>query len=194
MRKPVGVIIAGGQARRMGGADKPMMKLAGMPLIDHVAKRILPQVETLAINANGDLGRFSQDCPVFPDDTPGFQGPLAGILTAMRWAEQQGASHLITLPADTPFLPDDFVTRLMRGLRFGRSGIVVAADESGVHPVAALWSTMQEGRLRQAMEDGVRKVMDFTNAHNATIVSFQGHPFMNINTPEDLAEAETRVE
>ncbi|MGH1370084.1 MAG: molybdenum cofactor guanylyltransferase MobA [Maritimibacter sp.] len=193
MKKPVGVIVAGGQGRRMNGLDKPLAPLAGRTMIAHVAERLAPQVDALAINANGDLDRFGLPFPVISDDLPGQPGPLVGILTAMRWAEAQGASQVVTMPADTPFLPGDVVERLARGIEINRGSIAVAADESGVHPVAAIWPTIQEATLARAIEAGLRRVMEFTDLHNATIVHFSGEPFFNINTPDDLAKAQARA-
>lgn len=105
-----GIVLAGGQARRMGGADKPLLLLKGRPLIAHVIARL---GNARAISANGDPDRFAPfGLPVLPDDIPGFAGPLAGILTGMDWAAARGFTHIATAAADTPFFPPDLIAQL----------------------------------------------------------------------------------
>ena len=110
--KVLGVILAGGQARRMGGGDKGLLLLGGVSLLDRVAKRLGRQVEAMCLNANGDPARFETfGLPVVADPVAGFAGPLAGVLAGMRWAAPQGASHVVSVAADTPFFPRDLVAR-----------------------------------------------------------------------------------
>ncbi|RWF19095.1 MAG: molybdenum cofactor guanylyltransferase MobA, partial [Mesorhizobium sp.] len=113
-RSIAGIILAGGQSRRMGGGDKPLLSLGSNRLIDHIAARLMPQVETLALNANGDPARFAGiDLPVLADTVPGYGGPLAGILTGLEWAATNTACRsLASAAGDTPFFPLDFVERL----------------------------------------------------------------------------------
>ena len=112
--KPLGVILAGGLASRMGGGDKALLDLAGRPLLAHVIDRLAPQVGAMALNANGDPSRFSDwGLPVIADSVEEYPGPLAGVLAGMDWAAGQGATHIVTAAADTPFFPRDLVTRLV---------------------------------------------------------------------------------
>ena len=189
-RQPVGVVLAGGQSRRMGGQDKPTMALGGQPLFERVAERLSPQVETMAVNANGETERFGTAFPVFPDVLPDQPGPLAGVHAALKWADAQGAAHVVTVPADTPFIPADLVERLIKPAAFYGHGIVIAADDNGVHPLIGIWSTMLDHRLAQSIAQGTRRVRDFIATSNSSIVHFQGNPFYNINTPDDLKTAE----
>jgi molybdenum cofactor guanylyltransferase len=182
------MILAGGRSRRMGGGDKCLMLLAGRPVLAHVIDRIRPQVAGLALNANGDATRFAGfHLPVVADDEADFAGPLAGILAALDWAEPS-ASSVLTVPADTPFLPRDLVARL------AEAGAPAFARSAGrVHPVVGLWPLAQRETLRRALrEEGLRKVEDWTARLTPRMVDFDTgarDPFFNINTPEDLAKA-----
>jgi molybdopterin-guanine dinucleotide biosynthesis protein A len=191
-----GVILAGGLARRMGGGDKPLRLLAGRPIIGHVIARLRPQLSGLAINANGDPGRLAGfGLPVVEDTIPGHQGPLAGILAGLLWVRKAcpGATHLLTMPGDTPFLPADLVARLDRARV--RAGAQIAQAESGgkLHPVVSLWAVELVEPLGLALDAGVRRVRAFQEGFPVVVESFAvdgGDPFHNVNTPEDLAEAE----
>ncbi len=199
MKKPLGVILAGGQARRMGGGDKCLLPLAGRPILEHVIARLSPQVETVAINANGDPARFAcLSLPVIADSVPGFAGPLAGVLAGLDWAAGRGASHIVTAAADTPFLPLDLVARLSAAAQASGMPIALAAAphaERGRvrHPTFGLWPVALREDLRRALGEGVRKVVLWTDRHGAAEVLFAQpgpDPFFNVNTPEDLARAE----
>jgi len=187
--KPLGVILAGGAGRRIGG-DKGFADLGGQPLIAHVIGRLAPHCAALAINANDDPARYARfGLPVLHDgDAAGF-GPLAGILAAMDWAAERGASKVLTAPVDTPFLPADLAARLM-----GQDApIVLAATADGMHGTCGLWSVGLRGQLRAALRDGMRKVTDWTSHHGAVAVQFPPGAipaFFNINRPEDLSRAE----
>lgn len=184
------VILAGGRATRMGGGDKPLLRLHGQPILSHVIARIAPQVEALAISANGDPARFAaQGLPVLADPLPGFPGPLAGILAGMDWAAGLGIGRLLSVPGDTPFLPRDLVARMQQ------APFPMAASEGRTHPVVAIWPVALRDRLRQALIDGERRVGRFAAACGAERVDFADapDPFFNINTPEDLAAAEVRL-
>lgn len=185
-----GVILAGGRSRRMGGGDKGLRMLAGRPLIAHVAGR-LSGCAPLAINANGDSARFaSLGLPVIADGVPDHPGPLAGILAAMEWASGLGADRVLTAPADTPFLPPDLVVRLSAE---GRA-CCAAGPEGQEHPTIGLWPVSRAADLRLALEDGMRRVRDWTVAVGAASVRFPDEAaFFNVNTPEDLALAETML-
>jgi len=191
-----GVILAGGQARRMGGGDKCLLECGGATLLEHVIGRLEPQVGNMALNANGDRARFAGfGMPVIADTVTGFAGPLAGILAAMDWAAALGAVQVVTVAADTPNFPGDLVA----GLKHAQGGapIVLAASEDverGImrHPTFGLWAVDLRDDLRQALGDGVRKIVAWTDqcgAVSAVFDSIGGDPFFNINTPEDLQAA-----
>ena len=190
------MILAGGLARRMGGGDKGLRPLAGVPLLDRVIARAAPQVAALCLNANGDPSRFaSWDLPVVPDDVPGAPGPLAGILAALDWAAARPEIDLVaSFPCDAPFIPRDLVARLAAARRDEGAEIAVAASGGRTHPVVALWPVALRSDLRRALvEEGIRKVGRWMARHPTAVVEFACDPvdpFLNGNTPEDLAEAE----
>ncbi len=187
-----GLILAGGLARRMGGGDKALLTVGGRTVLDRLIARLRPQVSALAINANGDPARFSATgLPVLPDTLPDFPGPLAGVLAGMAWAAAQGAAWLVTAPGDTPFLPDDLVARLQAG----RGGMNFACAASGgrTHPVAALWPVSARAELLAALMAGQRKIDAFTRPDRTAVVPWDAtgsDPFFNVNTPDDLVQAD----
>lgn len=188
-----GVILAGGEARRLGGADKAMVMLKGRPLIAHVLDRLEPQVEQVLISANGDAGRFASfGCDVLADDRS--QGPLSGILAALIRAADLGATHLVSTPVDTPFLPGDLVPRLLLAAESSREGLALARDATGDHPATAIWPVGLASDVAAFLQSGEAKVTRFTAAHRASFADFPDpRAFMNLNTPEDLARAETML-
>ncbi|MGB7316940.1 MAG: molybdenum cofactor guanylyltransferase MobA [Planktotalea sp.] len=199
MKQPLGVILAGGQARRMGGGDKGRLMLGGQSLLSHVIDRLEPQVAGLALNANGDAGRFGDvDLPVLSDSIDGFAGPLAGVLAGLDWAAEQGAEAIVTAAADTPFFPCDLVPRLMMAADGMDNPLVLAATpdtERGRnrHPTFGLWPVALRDDLRGALHDGLRKVVLWTDKHDGREAMFPVEtfdPFFNVNTPDDLARAE----
>ncbi|WP_413864120.1 molybdenum cofactor guanylyltransferase MobA [Albidovulum sp.] len=193
---PPGMILAGGRAQRMGGGDKGFLPLAGRRIIDHVIARLGPQCCALAINANGDPARFAGfGLPVLPDPVPGFPGPLAGLLAAMDWAAGFGAGAVVTVAADTPFLPGDLVARLT-ATATGGGAIAASPDAAGelrAHPTCGLWPVALRNRLAQAIAGGERRLGVWAESCGAGRAEFGSQPFdpfFNINTPEDLAAAE----
>jgi len=193
---PVAVVLAGGLARRMGGGDKPLLMLAGQTLLDHALDRVRPQSHAQVLNANGDPTRFAAwGLPVVADTVPGFPGPLAGILAAMRWAQAQHpeTEYLLSVPGDTPFLPRDLGARLDAARREAGTPIACAASEGRVHPVIGLWRVTLADALEAALRGGHHKVGDFAAAHGLAEASFVGDPFFNVNTPDDLARAEAII-
>ncbi len=174
----------------MGGADKAFLPLAGKPLIRHVLDRLSPQVETVILSANGDPARFADlGCAVVPDDVP--QGPLSGILSALRHAGAAGASHLVFTPVDTPFLPLDMVARLRDAAVRASEGLAIARTRDGDHPAAALWPMSLAPALSAYLAAGGTRVASFAGAHHAARADFpEAGAFRNLNTPEDLAAAE----
>lgn len=197
MSAPLGVILAGGRATRMGGGDKGLRTVGGRRLIDHVIDRLGPQCGAMAINANGDPARFSEfGLPVVADSLADHPGPLAGVLAGLDWAAGQGATSIVTAAADTPFFPKDLVARLMAAA--GPSGLCLAAspDETGRvqrHPTFGLWPVALRDDLRAALTAGLRKIVIWTDGHGAGQAVFDStpfDPFFNVNTPEDIAAAE----
>lgn len=174
----------------MGGVDKALVPLAGRPLISHVLDRMEPQVERVLISANGDPARFAEfGCPVVADAAP--QGPLSGVLSALTAATSMGATHVVSTPVDTPFLPGDLVPQLLLAAEDSPEGLAFAADATGDHPATTLWPVGLAPALAAFLADGQAKVTRFTSAHGATRATFPNpRAFLNLNTPEDLAQAE----
>jgi len=195
------VILAGGQARRMGGGDKCLSDLGGQTLLTHVIVRIAPQVSQLALNANGDPARFAgYGLPVLADSVGGFAGPLAGVLAALDWAAGLGAAQVVTVAADTPFFPSDLVARL-RAARDADNPISIAATPDprrgmARHPTFGLWPVALRDDLRGALADGVRQVVQWGDRHGVAQAVFEidgFDPFFNINTAEDLERAQAML-
>jgi molybdenum cofactor guanylyltransferase len=191
------VILAGGRARRMNGADKPMLMLAGKTLMQHVIEHVAPQVDELLVNANGDVSRFAHfDRELLPDRMDGHPGPLAGILAGFEWTTQNrpGARWLVSFACDCPFLPSDLVSRLISGAQTAGVPVAFAASGGQRHPVFAAWSTdLPLDSNDVLVARGLRKVDDLIGAFPNTCVEFSSSPtdpFVNINTPDDLTRAE----
>jgi len=189
------LLLAGGQSRRMGGGDKNQLHLGGKSVLQHVLDRVDRAGAPTAINANGDPQRFAgYGLPVIADVIDGYAGPLAGILTGLEWmaAYHPNLTHMISLATDAPFLPPDLAQRLYA--RLGSDASIVQAQSYGQrHPVFAIWPVALAADLRQAVcDEGVRKIDHFTQRHHCGVVAFSGtpDPFLNINRPEDFAEAE----
>ncbi|REF67890.1 MULTISPECIES: molybdenum cofactor guanylyltransferase MobA [Paracoccus] len=189
-------ILAGGLSTRMGGGNKALRMLAGETLLSRVIARLSPQCGRLAINANGEPEQFAEyGLPVIADGIGGFAGPLAGVLAGMEWAAAEGADSVVSVSVDTPFLPEDLVHRLREAA--GRSGVAIAAspDDSGQlrdHPTCALWPVSLRGELHEALESGLHRIGQFAAAHDPGRAVFDSRPldpFLNLNTPEDLARA-----
>ncbi|MBQ0833392.1 molybdenum cofactor guanylyltransferase MobA [Marinobacter sp.] len=189
------VILAGGQANRMGGGDKGRLVLGDQSLILRVIERITPQVGALVLNANGDLSRFDDlGLPVVADSIGDFPGPLAGILAGMDWAAEQGHEWMISVAADTPFFPRDLAERLARH----GTPVVLAATPDPVRgrlpqPTFGRWQVALRDDLRAALNDGVRKIRQWTQSQGETLEVFDEGDFFNINTPDDLAWAEQHL-
>jgi molybdopterin-guanine dinucleotide biosynthesis protein A len=194
-----GVILAGGQSRRMGGGDKGLLELAGKPMLAHVIERLAPQVGGLVLNANGDPARLARfGLPVVADSIPDFAGPLAGVLAGMRWARAHtpAARFIATAAGDAPLLPTDLVARCRAALRDSSGGIALAQSDGELHPVIGLWPVALADDLEAALRDGVRKVLAWTDRHGTVPVPFAfvevggSHaaidPFFNANTPQEL--------
>jgi molybdenum cofactor guanylyltransferase len=193
----LGLILAGGLARRMGGGDKPLTRVGGRTILDRAIERMRPQCARLLINANGDPARFaSTGLPVVTDGVPDFAGPLAGILAGLDWAAVNSPeiADVVSVPGDCPFLPHRLVERL-RNARVA-SGQTLACARSGEwrHPVVGLWPVSLRDDLRKALVDeGLRKIEIWTARHGVAIADWPDRPvdpFFNVNTPEDAAAAD----
>ena len=195
LERPLGLILAGGLSRRMGGGDKALRSLAGQPILAHIAARLAPQVAGLVLSANGDPARFAPfGLLVLPDETSDHPGPLAGILAGLDHATAQGHRWLVSVPADAPFLPPDLVNRLQNAQHGSQAGMAIAASAGRSHPVVGLWPVTIRDRLRAALESGQRRVTAVTgDAALATWPDTPIDPFLNINTPGDLAAAEALI-
>ncbi|WP_299043455.1 molybdenum cofactor guanylyltransferase MobA [uncultured Tateyamaria sp.] len=196
MTPPLGVILAGGQATRMGGGDKGLLRAGDKRLIDHVIDRLSPQVAGLALNANGDPGRFDDlNLPVIADSIGGFAGPLAGVLAGLDWAAEQGADAIVTAAADTPFFPCDLVPRLQLATEGMDHPLALAATldpkrGQARHPTFGLWPVALRDDLRAALDAGLRKVVLWTDQHDGRTALFPDEAaFFNVNTPDDLNTA-----
>ena len=204
MDRPLGVILAGGLARRMGGGDKSLLSLgASSRVLDQVIARLGAQVDQMVLNANGDPARFDEfGLPVVADSLDGFLGPLAGVLAGLDYAADHGFDHIVSVAADTPFFPTDLVSALDTASKHMDVPIALAATkiEGGKtvrHPTFGLWPVALREDLRSALQNGLRKVVLWTDQHCVeTHVFGSGEidPFFNINTPEDLELANKMME
>lgn len=192
----LGLVLAGGRASRMGGGDKCLLPLAGRPLLAHILERLVPQVARVVLNANGDAGRFAAfGLPVVADTVVGLPGPLAGILAGLEWAAAAAPElrWVASVPGDGPFLPPDLVSRL-RAAADAAGGAAIAASRGRVNPVVGLWPVAGAAALRRALlEEGLRRVEDWARRQGAVTVEWPPgppDPLFNVNSPEDLAEAE----
>jgi molybdopterin-guanine dinucleotide biosynthesis protein A len=196
----VGVILAGGLSRRMGGGDKGLRALGRSTMLGEVARRLGPQVKALVLNANGDPARFAAlGLPVVADTVEACPGPLAGLLAGMRWshANVSGATHVLTTSSDVPFLPCDLAARLGASLPEDGDGVAIARSNGTAHPVIGLWPIVLADDLETSLHRGERKVLAWAERHGAKSVDFPMlsvagetlDPFFNANTPAELDEA-----
>ncbi len=196
----LGVILAGGLARRMGGGDKPLRAIGGRTILDRVIERFAPQCDGLILNANGDPKRFAATgLPVVPDSVPGFAGPLAGILAALEWTAMHRPEirFVASVAADTPFLPRDLVSRLHAAREAAGTPLACAESDGRTHPVDALWTVDLKDDLRHALTvDEERKIDRWTARHGVALAGWSANPFdpfFNANAPEDLDAGEETI-
>ena len=194
--KVVGVLLAGGQSRRMGGGDKTLCVLDGVSLLERVIARLQPQVDALVLNANGDPARFAEFAlPVVADSIPDFAGPLAGVLAGLDWAavHRPDCAFIASVATDAPFLPVDLVARLTAAHKAAEADLACAASAGRAHPVFGLWPLRLREDLRRAIvDDRIRKVDEWTARHRLVTVPFADRPidpFFNANRLEDLEAA-----
>jgi molybdopterin-guanine dinucleotide biosynthesis protein A len=198
----VGLLLAGGQSRRMGGGDKALRLLGGRSLLERVIERLRPQVAALVLNANGDPTRFAGfGLPVVADSIADFAGPLAGILAGLDWTavHRPDCPVVASVATDAPFLPEDLVSRLVAGMEAAGAELACAASGGQAHPVIGLWPVRLRDELRRALVDeDIRKVDVWTARYRLATVPFPEQasgggpavdPFFNANRPEDLESA-----
>jgi len=193
----LGLVLAGGLARRMGGGDKALLRIGGATILERVLERLSPQCAAIVLNANGDPARFAfTRLPVVADDVPDFAGPLAGVLAGLDWAAAHApeTEWIVSVPGDCPFLPRDLVARL-HGARLARA-TPLACARSGEwrHPVVGLWPVALRDDLRRALvEEHLHKIEVWTARHGVAIAEWPDSPvdpFFNVNTPDDAARAD----
>jgi molybdenum cofactor guanylyltransferase len=191
--KILGAIIAGGHSTRMGGREKSFVVLDGATLLDRTLSRLRFQVGEVIINANGDPERFSSTKTTVVEDVLTDVGtPLAGVQAALYYGASHGFDAVVTVPSDAPFLPLDLVERLLEGGTI--SGAAIARSGGQNHYLTGIWTTAMAKPLGRLIEtEGMKRVQDFvirTKAEKVVWAAIPHDPFFNINTPEDLAEAE----
>ena len=190
------VILAGGRSQRMKRKDKSFLEVGDKTLLDMTIERLQSQSRRVAINTNSYSSKYKRyGLPILHDQVKGFFGPLAGILTAMKWAEDIGYKEVITVAVDTPLFPKNLLKELYEKMRVSNSDIVYASSLSYhkhkevLHPVFGLWKTYLRDDLRKELERGVRKVTLWSEKHKTSSVCFAKDlidPFFNINTPDDI--------
>ena len=188
--KITGLILAGGKASRMGGSDKGLIAFKGQPMVAHVIQRLSPQVDEILINANREIETYqSLGFTVITDEISDFAGPLAGLHAGMKAAKTE---FLLSVPCDSPLLPEDLSQRLMAALELQQADIAVAKTGEQHHPVFCLCRTSLAQDLEDFLDAGGRKVEGWQKQHAYVEVSFDDNPsaFSNVNTPEELSKLE----
>ena len=190
------VILAGGRSQRMKLKDKSFLEVGNKTLLDMTLERLQSQSHKVAINTNSYSSKFKRyGLPILRDQLGGFIGPLAGILTAMKWAGDLGYEKVITVAVDTPAFPENLLKQLCKKMEETNSDIVFAASSTdhkqgkNLHPVFGLWKTYLRYDLMRELEGGVRKVTRWSEKHKTASVCFANDsidPFFNINTPDDV--------
>ena len=196
-----GVILAGGEARRLGGKGKAFVNVSGVPLVWHIINNFKGQVNNLAINSRDKNKFLDFGLPILDDaiKEEGGAGPLAGISSAIKWAktlDNKINNYVVTVPVDTPFLPLDLVKRMSMELSINNADVIMASSNNNIYPVIALWSLDLDIYLDKALYEGIRKIDAFTNLYNVSIVDWSYssiNPFFNINKQEDIILAEKYI-
>lgn len=191
--KILGAIIAGGHSTRMGGREKSFLVLDGATLLDRTLSRLRFQVDEVIINANGDATRFATTGADVVEDVLADVGtPLAGLQASLYYGANHGFDAVVTVPSDAPFLPLDLVQRLLEAGEV--TGAAIARSGGQDHYLTGIWTTAMARPLGRLIEvEGMTRVQDFVaraKAEKVVWAAVPHDPFFNINTPEDLAEAE----
>jgi molybdopterin-guanine dinucleotide biosynthesis protein A len=192
----LGLVLSGGQARRMSGADKALIRIGGTTILERVLARLQDHCIGIVLNTNGDPARFAfTGLPVVTDDVPEFAGPLAGILAGLDWTAKHhpDVAWLASVPSDCPFLPADLVARLHAVRQAQEKPLACAGSGGWTHPVIGLWPVGLRGDLRHALvKEGLHKIDGWTKRHGVAVAEWPltpYDPFFNVNAPEDVAEA-----
>jgi len=188
-----GVILAGGRATRMGGRDKGLLPLNGLPMIQYVLKTLTPQVGEVLINANRHLDEYGQfGHKVVTDEPAEFSGPLAGMAAALHNSQ---SDYVLSVPCDGPWVPPDLAQRLLAGLQQQGRKIAAAHDGQRLQPVFALIHRDLLPALEDYLAAGDRKLGLWVRQQQAALVDFSDQPeaFFNVNSPEELETAEQRL-
>tara|TARA_B100000686_G_C16803998_1_gene988424 strand:- start:2921 stop:3547 length:627 start_codon:yes stop_codon:yes gene_type:complete len=201
-----GCVLSGGEARRLGGKGKALVKIAGSNMIDLVIKSLNRQVSPLVINTRDKTQTLSDKYSHIEDfiKVDGGAGPLSGILSAIIWAKRyfnesytnfnNDVGYVLTVPVDCPFIPSDLVKRLYYPLYSDSFDIVVASSNGNIHPVIALWSINLDKSLEEALNNGVRKIDFFTSSFRVKVIDWKFKdfdPFFNVNNHDDVLIAES---
>ncbi len=187
-----GAILAGGEARRMGGQDKGLIMLNGKPMIEYVIDNLKNQVGKLLINANRNHDKYSEyGFEIVSDELSGYCGPLAGMVSSLNKIE---TPYMVTVPCDSPFIADDLVKRLITTLESGNADICVAHNGERIQPVFCMLKKELISSMNDFLSKGERKIDKWFNQHSLAIADFSDTPntFDNFNTPEDLELAEKK--
>jgi molybdopterin-guanine dinucleotide biosynthesis protein A len=191
--KITGVVLAGGRARRMGGRDKGLLMFKGRPLVAYALDALKQVAGPVLINANRNQQAYAAfGYPVIADRTGAFDGPLAGLLSAMRCAE---TPYVMTVPCDSPLIEGVLLERLFLTLRARQAEICAAHDGERLHPVFLLAECRLAASLESYLASGRRKIDLWLNQHKLALADYSDHPelFANVNTPEELAALEVAV-
>mgnify|MGYP001388549130 CR=1 FL=1 len=190
--KILGVILAGGLSKRMGGFDKSLIKINNKTLLETTYNLVKKQLSNVVVNSNINLKKeLKSNIKVFPDQIPGFLGPLSGIFSGMKCAKKNfsNCKWIASFPVDSIFFPKNFIEVMTNKIN-DRTQVVCAKSNGRIHPVFALWSLDLIDDLEKALiKEGVRKIDEWTRRYNLEIVNFESKnidPFFNINTKEDL--------
>ena len=193
-----GIILSGGKSRRMG-SEKSLKKIKNKNMIEFVVDRAHKQVSCLAINSNAHRNTFKNkfNLEIIPDCVSGNLGPLAGILTGLKWAKNKNKNckWVVFFPVDSPFFPKDLIKKFLDGLE--NEKIVMAESNNRLHPVFSMWSPDLSDALKRSLEKGIRKIEDFTKKIQTRVVNFSFisyDPFFNVNRPDDLKKANEILE
>lgn len=179
------VILAGGMGSRLGGKNKCLLPLGQAPLIEHIITQLSGQCRAILISANRDITQLVQYGDVITDEAYPQQGPLSGIYQGLRLAT---TPYIITLPADIPAIPENYIARMMGKLNEEQYDLCVATDRDGkVQPVYALIPTLLADNLEDSLQKGHNKTMQWLSEHKPCFCQFDDpQDFFNINTPSDL--------
>ena len=185
----------GGQSRRMGGGIKSFIKFNNKNIFDRILERVKSQTNKIVINCNTEEKNLNKyKLPIIKDIKTGYLGPLAGIHSAMDWIKKNDndTDWLITIPGDTPFIPNDLIFEIDKKIT-SKSKIILAKSNNKIHPVIGAWNLNLYDDLDKHLENGVRKILSWANLHHINFVNFSDHfydPFFNINTKEDIIIAQ----